>query len=104
MEADEGVGIIQIEPIGAIGIARIFAFGGEHGRPLEAMIQHFQAKLLLLKDEMNTETAKRIAESRHIFMVSFLQEFDEEKKLPAQGDHKQKNARRLLFFQSSRRA
>ncbi len=80
MEADEGIGIIQIEPIGAIGIARIFAFGDEHGRPLEATIQHFQAKLLLLKDEMNTETAKKIAESRHLFMVDFLQEFDEETK------------------------
>ena len=70
----------RLDAIGAIGIARTFAFGGEHGRPLEAMIQHFQDKLLLLKDEMNTETAKKIAESRHLFMVNFLQEFDEETK------------------------
>ena len=70
----------RLDAIGAIGIARTFAFGGEHGRPLEATIQHFQDKLLLLKDEMNTETAKKIAESRHLFMVNFLQEFDEETK------------------------
>ena len=70
----------RLDAIGAIGIARTFAFGGEHGRTLEATIQHFQDKLLLLKDEMNTETAKKIAESRHLFMVNFLQEFDEETK------------------------
>jgi len=70
----------RLDAIGAIGIARTFAFGGEHGRPLEATFQHFQDKLLLLKDEMNTDTAKRIAESRHLFMVNFLQEFDEETK------------------------
>ena len=70
----------RLDAIGAIGIARTFAFGGEHGRPLKATIQHFQDKLLLLKDEMNTETAKKIAESRHLFMVNFLQEFDEETK------------------------
>ena len=70
----------RLDAIGAIGIARTFAFGGEHHRPLEATIQHFHDKLLLLKDEMNTETAKRIAESRHLFMVNFLHEFDEETK------------------------
>ena len=70
----------RLDAIGAIGIARTFAFGGEHHRPLEATIQHFHDKLLLLKDEMNTETAKRIAESRHLFMVNFLQAFDEETK------------------------
>ena len=70
----------RLDAIGAIGIARTFAFGGEHGRPLEETLQHFHDKLLLLKDEMNTETAKNIAESRHLFMVNFLQEFDEETK------------------------
>ena len=70
----------RLDAIGAIGIARTFAFGGEHGRPLEETLQHFHDKLLLLKDEMNTETAKKIAESRHLFMVNFLQEFDEETK------------------------
>lgn len=70
----------RLDAIGAIGIARTFAFGGEHGRSLEASIQHFQDKLLLLRDEMNTETAKKLAESRHRFMVDFLHEFDEEIK------------------------
>ena len=68
----------RLDAIGAIGIARTFAFGGEHGRPLDATIQHFHEKLLLLKDEMNTEVAKRIAETRHLFMVNFLKEYNEE--------------------------
>ena len=68
----------RLDAIGAIGIARTFAFGGEHGRPLDATIQHFHEKLLLLKDEMNTEAAKRIAETRHLFMVNFLKEYNEE--------------------------
>ena len=75
----------RLDAIGAIGIARSFAFGGEHGRSLKATSQHFHDKLLLLKDEMNTETAKRIAESRHIFMVNFLQKFDEETKASRPG-------------------
>ena len=65
----------RLDAIGAVGIARTFAYGGEHGRPLEASIQHFHEKLLLLKDEMNTVSAKRIAEQRHAFMLAFLQEF-----------------------------
>ncbi len=68
----------RLDAIGAIGIARTFAFGGEHGRPLESSIQHFQDKLLLLKDGMNTETARKIAESRHRFMEDFLRELDAE--------------------------
>ena len=75
----------RLDAIGAIGIARTFAFGGEHGRPLESSLQHFHDKLLLLKDEMNTEAAKKIAESRHLFMVNFLKEFDEETKAARPG-------------------
>ena len=68
----------RLDAIGAVGIARTFAFGGEHGRSLESSIQHFHEKLLLLKDEMNTETARKIAEERHTFMVAFLKEFASE--------------------------
>ena len=75
----------RLDAIGAIGIARTFAFGGEHGRPLESSLQHFHDKLLLLKDEMNTEAAKKIAESRHLFMVNFLKECDEETKAARPG-------------------
>ena len=65
----------RLDAIGAVGIARTFAYGGEHGRPMEASIQHFHEKLLLLKNEMNTDSAKGIAEQRHAFMLAFLQEF-----------------------------
>ena len=47
----------RLDAIGAVGIARTFAFGGEHGRNLDSSIQHFHDKLLLLKDEMNTAAA-----------------------------------------------
>lgn len=46
----------RLDAIGAVGIARTFAYGGEHGRSLNASIGHFHDKLLRLKDEMNTET------------------------------------------------
>lgn len=65
----------RLDAIGAVGIARAFAFGGEHGRTIDASVQHFYDKLLLLKDEMNTLTAKKIAEERHAFMLSFLKEY-----------------------------
>ena len=68
----------RLDAIGAIGIARTFAFGGERKRPLSATVQHFYDKLLLLKDEMNTAEGKRIAELRHQLMVDFLQELNNE--------------------------
>lgn len=68
----------RLDAIGAIGIARTFAYGGEHGRPLEDSIAHFHEKLLLLKDGMNTDAAKEIAEHRHRFMEKYLAEFAEE--------------------------
>ena len=69
----------RLDAIGAIGIARTFAYGGEHGRPLESSIDHFYEKLLLLKDEMNTDTAKKLAEERHAYMIQFLDEFGKER-------------------------
>lgn len=68
----------RLDAIGAIGIARTFAFGGRKGRSLESSLQHFDDKLLLLKDEMNTEEAKRLAEIRHAYMQGFLSEIREE--------------------------
>ena len=68
----------RLDAIGAVGIARTFAFGGRHGRSPEDSIAHFHEKLLLLKDMMNTDTAKLLAEDRHKFMLDFLQEWDRE--------------------------
>ncbi len=68
----------RLDAIGAIGIARTFAYGGKCGRTLEDSVQHFHDKLLLLKGEMNTKRAKEIAELRHDFMEQFLREWDKE--------------------------
>ena len=85
----------RLDAIGAIGIARTFNYGGFKNRQLynpsitpklnmtkeeykksEApTINHFHEKLLLLKDKMNTETGKKIAEDRHKFMELFLSQF-----------------------------
>ena len=68
----------RLDAMGAVGIARTFAYGGEHGRPLSDSIRHFYDKLLLLKDMINTETGKRLAEKRHEYLKEFLKEFDQE--------------------------
>lgn len=68
----------RLDAIGAIGIARTFAYGGKNGRSLEVSLQHFYDKLLLLKDEMNTEEARNIAEIRHAYMMEFLTEIHKE--------------------------
>lgn len=85
----------RLDAIGAIGIGRAFAYGGYRNRPMydpesenqmhatfeeyrnskSATVNHFYEKLLLLKDKMNTPTAKRIAEGRHEVMVKFLEQF-----------------------------
>ncbi len=64
----------RLDAIGAVGIARTFAYGGGHGRSIEGSVEHFYDKLLLLKDLMNTDAAKTLAESRHAFMEAFLEE------------------------------
>ena len=68
----------KLDAIGAIGIARVFMYSGEHGRDIEASLKHFEEKILKLKDIMYTETAKRIAEDRHRFTVEFIERIKRE--------------------------
>lgn len=71
----------RLEAIGAVAIARTFAYGGSKNRRLYeegddmSSIAHFYDKLLLLKDGLNTEAAKVIAKSRHEFMENYLKQF-----------------------------
>lgn len=68
----------RLDAIGAIGIARTFAYGGAHGRSIRDSIMHFDDKLLLLKDAMNTEEGKRIARFRHDYIKAFVDEIRSE--------------------------
>ncbi len=74
----------RLDAIGAIGIARAFAYGGAHGRPLydphdrTNSIQHFHDKLFTLHDGMNTAEGSRLAEARHRYMEGFVARFMEE--------------------------
>ncbi|RSD26303.1 HD domain-containing protein [Mesobacillus subterraneus] len=85
----------RLDALGAIGIARTFAFGGKKGHPIfepaqevrgemtleeyrngsSSSVNHFYEKLLKLKDKMNTERARQLAEERHRFMENFLEQF-----------------------------
>lgn len=85
----------RIDALGAIGIARAFQYGGFKNRVIHdpeqppklhmtkeeykahtgSSLNHFYEKLLLLKDLMNTQTGKRIAENRHAYMEGYLKQF-----------------------------
>lgn len=85
----------RLDAMGAIGIARAFAYGGSKGRPLYvpgngpnlhadfdsyardegATVNHFYEKLLLLKDRMHTNSGRKLAEERHRFMELYLKLF-----------------------------
>ncbi len=88
----------RLDVIGAIGIARTFAYGGNKGREIynpnikpklhksfddyknnkSSSVNHFYEKVLLLKDRLNTKTAKKIAEPRHKFLENYLKQFFKE--------------------------
>lgn len=70
----------RLDAIGAVGIARAFAYGAKKGVPMyshsgSSTLNHFNEKLLKIKDSLNTETARRIAEERHEFTQLFLKKF-----------------------------
>ena len=85
----------RLDAIGAIGIARTFNYGGhknysiydparkpihynskeEYKKSDSPTINHFYEKLFLLKEMMNTETGKRLAEGRHRYMEQYLEQF-----------------------------
>ena len=90
----------RLEAIGAVGMARCFAYSGAKYRPLyvpdlapianmsaeqynkqtlenkSTAINHFHEKLLLIKDKMQTETGKSMANQRHDYMLAFLKQFE----------------------------
>ncbi len=88
----------RLDAIGAIGIARAFTYGGfkareiynpeipptlnmskeEYKNSTAPTINHFYEKLLLLKDKMNTETGRALAEERHNYMHTYLKQFENE--------------------------
>jgi uncharacterized protein len=88
----------RLDALGAIGIARTFNYGGFKGRAIynpeiqpnlsltkeeykksdAPTLNHFYEKLLLLKDRMNTVSGRKMAEERHDFMVSYLDQFYKE--------------------------
>ncbi len=88
----------RLDAIGALGIARTFAYGGHKGQPMydpdaaptlhssfqeyvngnTSTINHFYEKLLLLSDRLNTATAREIGRERHQFMETFLAQFYKE--------------------------
>lgn len=85
----------RLDALGAIGIARVFAFGGSKHRPLydptkkpqpinttanyrkleSSSFHHFHEKILLLKDLMNTPTGKSIAKQRHQYLENYMKQF-----------------------------
>jgi len=63
----------KLDAIGAIGVARVFMYSGEHGRSIEDSLRHFEEKILKLKGLMYTKTARGIADGRHRFTVEFIE-------------------------------
>ncbi len=85
----------KLDAIGAIGVARAFAFGGHRGQKLWAAVpfdfadtdspehtpvHEYIVKLRKIKDRMQTATGRSIAEERHAFMVKFFERLDQEVK------------------------
>ncbi|MEK7494170.1 MAG: phosphohydrolase, partial [Patescibacteria group bacterium] len=88
----------RLDALGAIGIARVFAYGGSKGKSIfnpagkvqkhatfeqykketNSSVHHFYEKLVHLKDLMNTKIGKAMAKKRHAFLMAYLKEFHDE--------------------------
>lgn len=68
----------RLDAMGAVGVARTFAYGGRHGRSIEESREHFYDKLLRLKDMINTPEAEKIAEERHKVLEEYIKELEME--------------------------
>lgn len=85
----------RLDALGAVGIARVFTYSGSKGRPIydptkkaqkidttqnyrkhnSSALHHFEEKLFLLKDLMNTKSARKIANKRHVYMKNYVKIF-----------------------------
>jgi uncharacterized protein len=85
----------RLDALGAIGIARTFAYGGKFERPMYdpdqppvmhqtfeeyknsrgCTLNHFYEKILLLKERLNTDSARALAEERHKYVEEFVERF-----------------------------
>jgi uncharacterized protein len=68
----------RLDAMGAIGIARTFAYGGARGRSLEESLAHFDEKLLRLYDLLSTDAARELAAQRRDLLRQFYDQFKEE--------------------------
>jgi uncharacterized protein len=68
----------KLDAMGALGVYRAAMYSAENGRPLEDYVAHFSEKLLTLKDMIFTEEARLLAESRHRFLLGFMEQIDDE--------------------------
>ena len=70
----------KLDAMGAISVYRTAQYGIEHSCTLDEFIEHYHEKLLKLKDLLYTEEAKKLAETRHKYMLQYLDQLDKELK------------------------
>ena len=83
----------NLDALGAVGVARVFSYGGELGQPLydperppeaddsasgETQLDHVHEKILSLRDRMYTEAGRELADQRHDYVVAFAERFERE--------------------------